>query len=286
MSIVKQFENITIREFEEQYRDDVLNFELSERQQIYSSLPKSVLEDALKDENRVANIAINENGDVVGFFILHQYYQHEGYDTHEHVVYVRSLSINEKFQGQGYGTTMMMYLPQYVQLLFPDFNHLYLVVDTENEGAWNVYERAGFMHTATKEEGPIGKERLYYLDLDSKHVSSLKLVENKNSNIAMYQIIDLLKDDQKVGFIALEHLDTHLNIAAIEVYKDQRKEGIAGSALRQLPTYVRKHFKEIRSIGITLFGENNELKPLCISSGFVETDQSDDLVIFKKYINY
>jgi hypothetical protein len=33
-----------------------------------------------------------------------------------------------------------MYLPQYVQLLFPDFNHLYLVVDTENEGAWNVYE--------------------------------------------------------------------------------------------------------------------------------------------------
>lgn len=284
MSIVKQFENITIREFEEQYRDDVLNFELSERQQIYSSLPKSVLEDALKDENRVANIAINENGDVVGFFILHQYYQHEGYDTHEHVVYVRSLSINEKFQGQGYGTTMMMYLPQYVQLLFPDFNHLYLVVDTENEGAWNVYERAGFMHTATKEEGPIGKERLYYLDLDSKHVSSLKLVENKNSNIAMYQIIDLLKDDQKVGFIALEHLDTHLNIAAIEVYKDQRKEGIAGSALRQLPTYVRKHFKEIRSIGITLFGENNELKPLCISSGFVETDQSDDLVIFKNIL--
>ena len=30
------------------------------------------------------------------------------------------------------------------------------------------------MHTATKEEGPIGKERLYYLDLDSKHVSSLR----------------------------------------------------------------------------------------------------------------
>ena len=54
--------------------------------------------------------------------------------------------------------------------------------------------------------------------------------------------------------------------------------------LRQLPTYVRKHFKEIRSIGITLFGENNELKPLCISSGFVETDQSDDLVIFKNIL--
>lgn len=286
MTIKKQFENITIQEFEEKYRQDVVNFELSERQQIYSSLPKTVLDDALTDENRVANIAINEDGDVVGFFVLHQYYQHEGYDTPENVVYVRSLSINEQFQGHGYGTTMMMYLPQYVQMLFPDFNHLYLVVDAENKAAWNVYERAGFMHTATKEEGPIGKERLYYLDLDSKHVSSLRLTENETSSIATYNIVDLLKDNQKVGFIALEQMNNRINIVAIEVYKDQRKEGIAESALRQIPTYVRKHFKQAKTIVITLFGENNELKPLCMNSGFVEIDQSDDLVIFEKYINY
>ncbi len=286
MTIKKQFENITIQEFEEKYRQDVVNFELSERQQIYSSLPESVLDDALSDSNRVANIAINEYGDVVGFFVLHQYYQHEGYDTPENVVYVRSLSINEKFQGNGYGTTMMMYLPQYVQDLFPDFNHLYLVVDAENKGAWNVYERAGFMHTATKEEGPIGKERLYYLDLDSKHVSSLRLTENEASSISSYSVVDLLKDNQKVGFIALEQTDNRIDIVAIEVYKEQRKEGIAESALRQIPTYVRKHFKQAKTIMITLFGENNELKSLCVNSGFVEIDQSDDLVIFEKYVNY
>ncbi|KGJ25174.1 GNAT family N-acetyltransferase [Staphylococcus haemolyticus] len=286
MTIKKQFENITIQEFEEKYRQDVVNFELSERQQIYSSLPKSVLDDALSDSNRVANIAINEYGDVVGFFVLHQYYQHEGYDTPENVVYVRSLSINEKFQGNGYGTTMMMYLPQYVQDLFPDFNHLYLVVDAENKGAWNVYERAGFMHTATKEEGPIGKERLYYLDLDSKHVSSLRLTENEASSISSYSVVDLLKDNHKVGFIALEQTDNRINIVAIEVYKEQRKEGIAESALRQIPTYVRKHFKQAKTIMITLFGENNELKSLCVNSGFVEIDQSDDLIIFEKYVNY
>lgn len=285
-TIKKQFENITIQEFEEKYRQDVVNFELSERQQIYSSLPKSVLDDALSDSNRVANIAINEYGDVVGFFVLHQYYQHEGYDTPENVVYVRSLSINEKFQGNGYGTTMMMYLPQYVQDLFPDFNHLYLVVDAENKGAWNVYERAGFMHTATKEEGPIGKERLYYLDLDSRHVSSLRLTENEASSISSYSVVDLLKDNHKVGFIALEQTDNRINIVAIEVYKEQRKEGIAESALRQIPTYVRKHFKQAKTIMITLFGENNEFKSLCVNSGFVEIDQSDDLIIFEKYVNY
>ena len=58
----KQFEDITIQVFEERYREDILNFELSERQQIYSSLPKSVLEEALNDEDRVANIAKNSEG--------------------------------------------------------------------------------------------------------------------------------------------------------------------------------------------------------------------------------
>lgn len=286
MFIKKEFEDITVQVFEEKYREAVNEFKLSERQQIYSSLPKTVLDDALNDENRVANIAMNQEGQVVGFFVLHQYYQHEGYDTPENVVYVRSLSVNEKYQGHGYGTKMMMFLPQYVQELFPDFNHLYLVVDAENKGAWNVYERAGFMHTATKEEGPIGKERLYYLDLDSKHVSSLRLVESETSNEANIHVINLLKDNEKVGFIAIEQIEDRMRISAIEVNKEHRNEGIAESALRQLPTYIRKHFDDIKVLAITLYGENNELKPLCDNSNFVVIEEAEDYVLFEKYINY
>ena len=286
MFIKKEFEDITVQVFEEKYREAVNEFKLSERQQIYSSLPKSVLDDALNDENRVANIAMNQEGQVVGFFVLHQYYQHEGYDTPENVVYVRSLSVNEKYQGHGYGTKMMMFLPQYVQELFPDFNHLYLVVDAENKGAWNVYERAGFMHTATKEEGPIGKERLYYLDLDSKHVSSLRLVESETSNEANIHVINLLKDNDKVGFIAIEQIEDRMRISAIEVNKAHRNEGIAESALRQLATYIRKNFDGIKGLALTLYGENNELKPLCDNSNFVVIEEAEDYVLFEKYINY
>lgn len=286
MFIKKEFEDITVQVFEEKYREAVNEFKLSERQQIYSSLPKSVLDDALNDENRVANIAMNQEGQVVGFFVLHQYYQHEGYDTPENVVYVRSLSVNEKYQGHGYGTKMMMFLPQYVQELFPDFNHLYLVVDAENKGAWNVYERAGFMHTATKEEGPIGKERLYYLDLDSKHISSLRLVESETSNEANIHVINLLKDNDKVGFIAIEQIENRMRISAIEVNKAHRNEGIAESALRQLATYIRKNFDGIKVLAITLYGENNELKPLCDNSNFVVIEEAEDYVLFEKYINY
>ena len=286
MVIKKQFKNITVQPFEEQYRTKLYDFELSERQQIYSSLPKTVLDDAIKDEDRIANIVLNEQNKVIGFFVLHQYYQHEGYDAPKKVVYVRSLSINEKYQGNGYGTKIMMFLPQYVQYLFPEFNHLYLVVDAENKGAWNVYERAGFMHTATKEEGPIGKERLYYLDLDSKYVSSLMLKLNQDDVKYGIHMIDLLKDGQKVGFIGVEQHEERLNITSIEVDQAQRSSGIAQSALRQLSTFVRKYFEGVNVITITLYGERNELDTLCLNSNFVEVESGDDFSIFEKYINY
>lgn len=282
----KKYDDITIKPYEQKYYHNVLEFELSERQQIYSSLPIQVLEDAIEDENRIANIAINKDKEVIGFFVLHQYYQHEGYDTPENVVYIRSLSINEKFQGNGYGTKIMMNLPDYVQSLYSDFNHLYLVVDAENQAAWNVYERAGFMHAATKEEGPIGKERLYYLDLDSKYVSSLKLIAPEEQPDREIDTVNLILDGEKVGFIALQATNSRIHIRGIEVYEQFRNQGIAESALRQLATYVRKNYPSINALDIILFGEHNELKPLCMNSNFVETLQTEDYVKYEKYIVY
>lgn len=282
----KRFNDITIHLFEEQYRDALYQFKLSERQRIYSSLPKEVLDDALEDPNRVANVVFNEKGEIIGFFVLHQHYQHEGYDTPEEVVYIRSLSINEAYQGHGYGTKIMMNLPEYVQTVFPDFSHLYLVVDAENEAAWNVYERAGFMHTATKEEGPIGKERLYYLDLSSKYVSSLKLKRSDQSDLGPVDIINLTLNQEKVGFLAIEQFQTRLIIRAVLVEDEYRELGIAQNALRQLSTYVRQNYEKIEVLEVMLFGSRNELKPLFQKSNFVETIMTEDYTMFEKYINY
>ncbi|MEB7825396.1 GNAT family N-acetyltransferase [Staphylococcus chromogenes] len=282
----KRFDDITIYLFEEQYRDALYQFKLSERQRIYSSLPKEVLDDALEDPNRVANVVFNEKEEIIGFFVLHQHYQHEGYDTPEEVVYIRSLSINEAYQGHGYGTKIMMNLPEYVQTVFPDFSHLYLVVDAENEAAWNVYERAGFMHTATKEEGPIGKERLYYLDLSSKYVSSLKLKRSDQSDLGPVDIINLKLNQEKVGFLAIEQFQTRLIIRAVLVEDEYRELGIAQNALRQLSTYVRQNYEKIEVLEVMLFGSRNELKPLFQKSNFVETIMTEDYTMFEKYINY
>ncbi|UAS52260.2 GNAT family N-acetyltransferase [Staphylococcus pseudintermedius] len=282
----KRFDDITIQLYDKQYRDALYQFELNERQRIYSSLPKEVLDDALNDDNRVANIVLNDQDEVIGFFILHQHYQHEGYDTPYEVVYIRSLSINEAYQGNGYGTKIMMTLPEYVQMIFPDFNHLYLVVDAENEAAWNMYERAGFMHTATKEEGPIGKERLYYLDLDHKYVSSLKLIKGEGSKASPIEIVNFILDGEKVGFLAIEAFNERLIIRALYVDDAHRDTGIAQNALRQLATYVRKENHDTKVIEVTLFGPNHQLTPLFIKSNFVETLTTDDYVTLEKYINY
>ncbi|PCF45220.1 GNAT family N-acetyltransferase [Staphylococcus delphini] len=282
----KRFDDITIQLYDKQYRDALYQFELNERQRIYSSLPKEVLDDALNDDNRVANIVLNDQDEVIGFFVLHQHYQHEGYDTPYEVVYIRSLSINEAYQGNGYGTKLMMTLPEYVQMIFPDFNHLYLVVDAENEAAWNVYERAGFMHTATKEEGPIGKERLYYLDLDHKYVSSLKLIKSEDSKAGPIEIVNFILDEQKVGFLAIEAFNERLIIRALYVDDAHRDTGIAQNALRQLATYVRKENHDTKVIEVTLFGPNHQLTPLFVKSNFVETLTTDDYVTLEKYINY
>ncbi|WP_239740682.1 GNAT family N-acetyltransferase [Mammaliicoccus sp. P-M59] len=286
MMKAKSFGEIVIKPFEEHMRTALYDFELNERQQIYSSLPKEVLDGAIEDPDRRPNVVVNDQDDIVGFFVLHKYYQHEGYDTPHNVVYIRSLSINEKYQGNGYGTTIMMNLPEYVQHVFPDFDHLYLVVDAENEAAWNLYERAGFMHTATKEEGPLGKERLYYLDLDSKYVSSLKLVLNEDDLDNEFVDIHLMKDNQKVGIIVLEDKEHYFDIRSIEVEEDERKEGIAESALRQLSTFVRRRFEDKKEIHITLFGSNNKLKPLCEKARFVEIQKSEDYIKLMKYIKY
>lgn len=260
---------IDIVQYNEKYREQLESFELEERQLIYSSLPKEVLDEGLMDPNRRPCVVINKQDEVVGFFVLHQYYQHEGYDTPINAVYIRSLSINNKMQGHGYGTEIMMNIPTFVQEVFPDFDNLYLVVDAENQAAWNLYERAGFLHLATNPDGPIGKERLYYLDLTGEHVSKLRLVPD-NGNIL------LSRDGEDAGIINMEVEGDTARITSFEPVDEAVQEG----ALKQLATYVRKHEPEVIKIVI----ETTNHEPF-LNTNFVQMDidRPDELTKLIKY---
>ncbi|WP_414042270.1 GNAT family N-acetyltransferase [Macrococcus animalis] len=264
---------IKIVQYKEDYRPQLEAFELTERQMIYSSLPVEVLDEGLFDPNRRPCIVLNYDDQVVGFFVLHQHYQHEGYDTPVNAVYVRSLSVNNKLQGMGYGTEIMMNIPEFAQSVFPNFDHLFLVVDAENQGAWNLYERAGFMHLATNPNGPIGKERLYYLDLDAKYVSQLKL-ELDGDNVR------LLKDDQEVGTIVLEVNGEIAMLKEMDIKEDV--DTIRENVLRQIATFIRKHYKEVIQIEVDV---PKDLTDIYLNNNFVPMD-ADHPNYLTKLIRY
>lgn len=275
--------DINIREFTEADREHLGNYILSERQQVYSSMPLEVLDDALKDKNRTANVVVTDAGEVIGFFVLHKHYQHEGYDTPHEVVYVRSLSINEKYQGNGYGTAVAQNLPVYVQENFSAFDHLYLVVDGENAGAWNLYERAGFLHLATKEEGPIGKERLYYLDLNRSYVPNLRLELDEETVRPAVKLI-LKRDDREAGYIEAELEAGVLDIKHIYVDEADREEGVAESAMRQFATVVRRKINEVHTATVTV--SDPVFLSLFTNAGFVLIDELGNTNRYVKLVRY
>ena len=275
--------DISIRKYKETDRDALVDYKLNEQQQIYSSLPLDVLDDALKDDDRTANIVVADDCKIVGFFVLHKHYQHEGYDTPHEVVYVRSLSINEQYQGNGYGTKVAQYLPVYVQENFSQFDHLYLVVDGENQGAWNLYERAGFLHTATKEDGPIGKERLYYLDLARSYVPNLKVVLDEEAESPNVQF-NLVLDDLVAGHIDGEITEKKLLINNIFVEEEFRERGIAESAVRQLGTAVRKYLKTVDTVEV--FVSESELTDIFTRAGFVHPHDTSEENHYQKLVRY
>lgn len=275
--------DISIREFTEADRKHLENYILSERQRAYSSMPLEVLDDALNDINRTANVVVTSDGKTVGFFVLHKHYQHEGYNTPHEVVYVRSLSINEKYQGNGYGTAVAQNLPVYVQENFSSFDHLFLVVDGENAGAWNLYERAGFLHLATKEEGPIGKERLYYLDLNRSYVPNLKLEFDEDTTIPKVKIL-LKQDDGEVGYIDAEQNGSTLEIKHIFVDEEHRSEGVAESAMRQFATAVRKRLGTVDTASVTV--SEPAFEKLFMNAGFAPGDDGGNMNRYVKLIRY
>lgn len=278
-------ENIEIRPFEEADRTELEKFKLSGAQLEYTSLPLEVLDDAVGDEERMPCVVVSEEDGVIGFFVLHKHYRHEGYDTVKEAVFVRSLSINEDVQGKGYGTEVAMNLPLFVQEHFSDFDHLHLVVDAENTAAWNLYERAGFIHTATKEDGPVGFERLYYLDLDRKYVSNIKLKLNEEEGLPHLKVDIVLDNEQVIGYLEGTVDEETLHLKAVFVEPEKRKRGVASSALRQLGTFLRRNVGGVSVVAVEA-NEDQDINRLFEHVGFTRFKETEEAHSYIKYVKY
>lgn len=272
--------DISVLPYRDEFIHELSKFTLGTHQKDFTVVPTDVLEEALKNNFSLPFAVFSNDDHLVGFFILESYYQYEGFSTPYNSVFVRALSINESLQGKGYGKKLVLAIPNIAKKYISTTTHLYLVVDYKNIIALNLYERAGFIHVASKPDGPIGEERLYYLNLNNKYKNDISL--NLNISNLELEVEIFLNEIEKIGYITGYLSAESYSISTIFIKENYRRKGIAASSLRMLGSYLRKKNDKINTIEIDV-SNNDIVSNILIQSGFAKFTVND-LVIYRKFI--
>jgi RimJ/RimL family protein N-acetyltransferase len=137
-------------------RTEVRGLVLSEPQVEYAGTIERSIERCRSDTTGdVQGVAIFQGDTVVGFLELKRRLAAPVWASSQTVV-VSSLRIDQRFQGQGIGTTALTFLPAFVLHWWSDAESIMLAVDEENGAARRSYEKAGWVETGVREQGRIG----------------------------------------------------------------------------------------------------------------------------------
>ena len=86
---------------------------------------------------------IIKNNQVVGFFLLDLNYS-AIYHFADKAIGIRSLLVDQRFQGQGIAREAINNIPRYVGCHYPEFEVLQLTVNCRNKAAYACYQKCGF----------------------------------------------------------------------------------------------------------------------------------------------
>nr|WP_081873212.1 GNAT family N-acetyltransferase [Brevibacillus laterosporus] len=147
---------VTLELFKEKYVNELEAFDLPEEQLQFSALPKEIL----NTTDGEYGIVITNNGQAVGFFLLHATDRVNNYSNNPNALLLSALTIDHKHQGKGFAKKGMLALPHFMSENFPSYNEIVLAVNEKNLPAQGVYKKAGFHDTGERKAGPIGKQIL------------------------------------------------------------------------------------------------------------------------------
>ncbi|WP_042346135.1 GNAT family N-acetyltransferase [Bacillus massiliigorillae] len=159
--------DIKLAFYEEKYRERLCSYELDDTQSVYTLMPSEA----------IARFASNSYSDPVvmllqqnpiGLFVLHDAKDALHDSEVEHTMLIRSLSVNPKYQGNGFAQTAMCMLPQFVRVHYPHILELFSVVNLGNARAERVYLKAGYDYRGIKREGPDGAEKILHYTLKTR----------------------------------------------------------------------------------------------------------------------
>lgn len=152
---------VKIALYHEKYFTDLSSYELDEVQAQFTDLPRRILKDPLilNKENRF-QYCILYNEKPAGFFSLDLSEDRFMYTDNPKSILLRAVSVMPQFQGKGVAKEAMLLLPSFVKLHFAEVNEIVFGVNLDNEVAYSLYLRSGYIDAGKIYEGIKGPQHV------------------------------------------------------------------------------------------------------------------------------
>ncbi|MFS0644394.1 GNAT family N-acetyltransferase [Siminovitchia sp. 179-K 8D1 HS] len=157
-------ETITLDFYKKDYYTKLSEYELSEEQSVYASLPLKGISECEKDPGKYP-IVILYHREPAGFLILDEGEGVRAYSTNKDAILIRSYSVNKEFQGKGIAIESLRMLDSFVKKHFPSKKEIILAVNHKNIVAQHVYKRSGFIDKGMRVMGKKGELLVFHKSL-------------------------------------------------------------------------------------------------------------------------
>lgn len=153
--------NIQLKFYNESHHEALISYDLSEEQTKFTALPFQAFE-RLKErtDNHAKPITIMLDNEPIGFFVLDYGEDKLEMTDNENSLLVRSLSVNPKHQGKGYGKIAMNLVDRFIKENFPTIDELVLAVNFKNKAAYDLYLKVGYIDNGSQREWYNGSQHL------------------------------------------------------------------------------------------------------------------------------
>ncbi|MBK1895325.1 GNAT family N-acetyltransferase [Chryseobacterium paridis] len=143
-----------------------VNYSLDDIQSQYTSTAEFAI-NRIKERNdgKGFSITIFEDDMPAGYFALDFGDDKFELTDNPHSVLLRSLSINPQFQGKGIGKAAMIQVDDFIRENFKECDEIVLAVNENNNSAYELYIKVGYIFDGKTRIGRSGPQRLMYKKL-------------------------------------------------------------------------------------------------------------------------
>ncbi len=156
--------DVTLDFYKNEYNRKLSDYQLSEDQLRYASLPLKAIKKCEEDDTRYP-VVILYRGEPAGFFVLHGWEGVKVYSDNKAAILIRGYSVNNDYQGKGIAKESLLILDSFVRNHFPDKNEIILAVNYRNTIAQHVYKKGGFRDKGIRVMGRKGELFIFHKDL-------------------------------------------------------------------------------------------------------------------------